>query len=403
MRLGSRSLSRVSLASTIAIAVTVFGAVANAQGVIRACVQKSSQQTRIIADGESCRPTEALVTWSAQGAKGDKGDTGPAGPKGDTGPTGPEGPKGDTGPAGNGLATGSITGKLEQCGLPGPMLPAPFTIIGVGGQSFTAFTDRSGNFEFSYVPAGVYELVPTAFFAAVNPVAVTAGQVTALGPIIITDLQTNALNCGACGNACGPTSVCVAGVCSGGQPCSGRGALVNGFCVCQPGFAGPNCEFAGPAATCTDGIKNGIEGDTDCGGICPNRCAAGQSCLIFIDCQSGPNSTGACTNGVCAAPACTAGFGNCNGSAADGCESNIATDVNNCGGCNVQCSFANASAQCVNATCGIGSCRAGFSDCDNLAANGCETFGSCMAPAPAMELAAGGFTPAMPRARQQER
>ena len=34
------------------------------------------------------------------GAKGDKGDTGPQGPKGDTGDTGPQGPKGDTGATG---------------------------------------------------------------------------------------------------------------------------------------------------------------------------------------------------------------------------------------------------------------------------------------------------------------
>jgi hypothetical protein len=409
MRLGSRSLSRVSLACAIAIAVAVSSGVASAQSVIRACVQKSSQQTRIIADGESCRPTESLVTWNGQGAKGDKGDTGPAGPAGPAGPQGvdgAQGPKGDTGPAGNGLATGSIAGKLEQCGPLGAVLASPYNLVGVAGQSFTAFTDASGNFTFSYVPAGVYELVPFPFFFSVNPVAVTAGQVTQLGSVFVTDLQTDPNHCGVCGNACGPTSTCESGVCTAAPvACSGRGTLrPDGSCACLPGFSGANCEItAPPAPTCTDGIKNGAEGDVDCGGSCPNRCAAGQSCLVGMDCQSGPNGTGSCTFGVCAAPACAAGFGNCNGSAADGCEANIATDVNNCGGCNLQCQFPNASAQCVNATCAIGTCRAGFSDCDNLAANGCETFGSCMAPAPVMEQAAWGFTPATPRARQQER
>lgn len=120
-----------------------------------------------------------------------------------------------------------------------------------------------------------------------------------------------------------------------------------------------------------------------------------------MDCQSGPNSVGACTNGICAAPFCNASFGDCNLNAVDGCESYLATDVNNCGGCNLRCVFANVSAQCVNATCAIGSCQAGFSNCDNNVANGCETLGSCMAPAPAMEQAAGAFARAAPRARQE--
>lgn len=49
---------------------------------------------------------QAKASGEFDGAKGDKGDTGPEGPKGDTGPAGPQGnagpagPQGDTGPAG---------------------------------------------------------------------------------------------------------------------------------------------------------------------------------------------------------------------------------------------------------------------------------------------------------------
>jgi hypothetical protein len=69
------------------------------------------------------------------------------------------------------------------------------------------------------------------------------------------------------------------------------------------------------------------------------------------------------------------GFGtlDCNGSANDGCETAIATDANNCGGCGVACSGNNiASRTCSNFTCN-GACNAGFADCDtNKLSNGCE-------------------------------
>jgi len=48
------------------------------------------------------------------------------------------------------------------------------------------------------------------------------------------------------------------------------------------------------AATCRDGIKNGIETDVDCGGgTCP-RCATGRTCNVANDCTSGT-----CTSGQC--------------------------------------------------------------------------------------------------------
>ena len=47
---------------------------------------------------------------------------------------------------------------------------------------------------------------------------------------------------------------------------------------------------------CMDGMKNGLESDTDCGGPKYDPCAAGDSCVIPQDCVSGMcDATNACT------------------------------------------------------------------------------------------------------------
>src|SRR5262249_52578918 len=65
-------------------------------------------------------------------------------------------------------------------------------------------------------------------------------------------------------------------------------------------------------------------------------------------------------------------FRDCDGNAANGCEVDTDSDAKNCAGCGNVCTVANAIASCVNATCGVGSCKAGFGDCDGNPANGCE-------------------------------
>lgn len=58
------------------------------------------------------------------------------------------------------------------------------------------------------------------------------------------------------------------------------------------------------------------------------------------------------------------------------------TDVNNCGACGTVCPADNGTATCTAGSCQIALCHAGFANCDGLAANGCETnlltdVGSC--------------------------
>src|SRR5439155_5737326 len=70
---------------------------------------------------------------------------------------------------------------------------------------------------------------------------------------------------------------------------------------------------------------------------------------------------------------CSTGFADCDQNAANGCEIDTRDNTANCGACGNACpSRANANATCSNSTYGF-SCNAGFADCDGIAADGCET------------------------------
>ena len=78
--------------------------------------------------------------------------------------------------------------------------------------------------------------------------------------------------------------------------------------------------------TCSDGLKNGSEGDVDCGLSCGTPCADAMGCTVAGDCKSG-----VCAAGVCAGPSCTDGIKNgtevgtdCAGSCANKCSDNTA-------------------------------------------------------------------------------
>jgi hypothetical protein len=65
-------------------------------------------------------------------------------------------------------------------------------------------------------------------------------------------------------------------------------------------------------------------------------------------------------------------FKDCNGNAADGCETNADSDPMNCGACGVVCPpGANAAGTCFVGKCSF-ACAPGWGDCDGVADNGCE-------------------------------
>lgn len=99
----------------------------------------------------------------------------------------------------------------------------------------------------------------------------------------------------------------------------------------------------------------------------PNNCGAcGAVC-------SSNHVSSTCAGGMCQVGTCAAGWGDCNGNKqADGCETNLTSTVN-CGGCGITCSANHATPACSGGSC-AGTCAAGWADCNgNMQADGCET------------------------------
>ncbi len=158
-----------------------------------------------------------------------------------------------------------------------------------------------------------------------------------------TDTRTSTGNCGNCSNACSArpnaAASCAASVC--------------GLGACSPGFA--NCD-----GDASNGCEVNLQSTIANCGVCGRAC-------------SFANGAAACTAGVCALDGCNAGFSDCNAMASDGCEVNTASTVTSCGTCGRVCSFANAAATCAAGACVFGACTAGFGDCNASSGDGCET------------------------------
>jgi hypothetical protein len=217
-------------------------------------------------------------------------------------------------------------------------------------------------------------------------------------------------NCGACGNRCSAMAICFDGACR--DVCTAPAIICGSACI-NPQTDNANCGRCGNACvaranatntcqmgactlTCNRGFGNcdmmeangcevNLTSDTANCGACGNRCNL-------------PNATPACRNGVCAIGSCNAGFADCDGNPANGCERPISADVNNCGACGRVCSFANAAATCAAGTCMLGACNMGFANCDGNAANGCEVninanslnCGACRRACPAAQACLNG-------------
>lgn len=168
-----------------------------------------------------------------------------------------------------------------------------------------------------------------------------------------TNTANDPNNCGSCGRYCSSNHVQ-----AGGLGCSG------GTCAptCDPGYK--NCT----SPTVDDGCETDISNDVDNCGACGRKCSTSHV------------SSRSCSNGLCNS-FCLSGYDNCSQPAApaadDGCEANIGTDVNNCGGCGRVCSSTNvATRSCSGGRCDS-SCNSGWGNCTQPTApssdDGCET------------------------------
>jgi hypothetical protein len=138
--------------------------------------------------------------------------------------------------------------------------------------------------------------------------------------------------------------------CGGGNPAcdacdDGAGCSIDDDC--QSGDCGAGVCLA---ITCPDGVLNGSETDTDCGGsdlLCP-RCGPGESCASDADC-----STERCAGLICT----TCGDGQQNGNETD-------TD---CGGADPSCGRCAAGDTCqADTDCASGACQGGVCCGGNL-------------------------------------
>jgi hypothetical protein len=160
------------------------------------------------------------------------------------------------------------------------------------------------------------------------------------------DLATDFANCGACDYACSPANA---------DQCLDRTCRCGAMTPCSPGL---NC-CGGRCVTLDTTIDCG-----SCGNVCPtgSDCCGGRCIDVTSDrancgaCGvlcSIPNGTGGCVSGSCSIASCQSGWGNCNLSVADGCETYIAGDTMNCGACGAACG--------VDETCMGSRCRCGVS------------------------------------------
>jgi hypothetical protein len=157
-----------------------------------------------------------------------------------------------------------------------------------------------------------------------------------------TNLNTSTASCGACGNPCS-TSNATAG-CS-----SGSCTIVS----CNVGYS-----------NCNNLVSDGCEVNT--------RTDLGNCGACGTVCNPSNATGGTCTNGTCTYGTCSAGYANCDTSTANGCETNVLTDMANCGACGLPCALPNAASACTAGACLLSACGAGFYDIDGNAANGCE-------------------------------
>ncbi|HEY5960606.1 MAG TPA: hypothetical protein VIV60_28830, partial [Polyangiaceae bacterium] len=180
------------------------------------------------------------------------------------------------------------------------------------------------------------------------------------------------------------TGVCASNECSpgyidcDGKPSNGceanieRDTLNCGGCgiVCSTIYGMPTCTAGKCQITCNSGWGD-CDGSTDNG--CEANLSSSQSncgrCSVACNNEHGSSL---CISGKCE-PTCAANYGDCDGIPANGCESNTLNDVNNCGGCGKACSLPHATSSCASGKCAILACDAGWADCNATAADGCES------------------------------
>lgn len=75
-----------------------------------------------------------------------------------------------------------------------------------------------------------------------------------------------------------------------------------------------------------------------------DRCAG-------VVCGTAPRATLGCKDGACVVMSCDVGFDNCDGDAKTGCETNLQSDIKNCGRCGLVCPTGGGTTRCEAGKC----------------------------------------------------
>jgi hypothetical protein len=106
---------------------------------------------------------------------------------------------------------------------------------------------------------------------------------------------------------------------------------------------------------------------------CETNLAATATCGSCSNDCNRAFSTMTCDSGSCKVESCAAPHADCNDTAADGCETDTEQSLQHCGGCDKPCALAHAAESCVSGSCVLGQCESNFSDCNLVASDGCES------------------------------
>jgi hypothetical protein len=130
-------------------------------------------------------------------------------------------------------------------------------------------------------------------------------------------------------------------------------------------------EWLQAGTACPDGFENC---DANSANGCETNVASDVNNCGGCDyiCPDPPNGTAGCQDGNCIVASCDTGWGNCDGNVPNGCETNIYTNPNHCGSCGHVCNLPNAMEGCSGGNCVITACESGYANCDGNTANGCE-------------------------------
>jgi hypothetical protein len=208
-------------------------------------------------------------------------------------------------------------------------------------------------------------------------------------------------------SAGGPTCDLVSGTCGHCNAAEPGTCNVGMFCdrgKCEIGCAtNEDCVVRLSDAPGGDADEAGADGDN--GEVSPSRqltcdpsvklcagcvtaadCPLGTLCKMDNKCINGCNLQRGCPggllccsfscveplNGACPPVNCPPGTFECDGIAANGCES-MHAETENCGGCKQVCTAPpHQSVSCVDGACKPGECDDGYKDCDMSSGNGCE-------------------------------